>query len=118
MLWIDTQKKDTASSSGELAMSCYGCRYRSVFIIAQWKENDNEQKRQFILQHIDKVILLRKDFADYRDIDLDIKIIFRSWHGLYFVDAHTQGVKHVKCLFCRLTRPYTQRKNLHDHLIM
>lgn len=37
-----------------------------------------EQKRQFILQHIDKVILLRKDFADYRDIDLDIKIIFRS----------------------------------------
>ena len=37
-----------------------------------------EQKRQFILQHIDKVILLRKDFSDYRDIDLDIKIIFRS----------------------------------------
>ena len=37
-----------------------------------------EQKRQFILQHIDKVVLLRKDFSDYRDIDLDIKIIFRS----------------------------------------
>ena len=71
-----------------------------------------------MLQHIDKVVLLRKDFADYRDIDLDIKIIFRSWHGLYIVDAHTQGVKHVKCHFCRLTRPYTQRKNLHDHFIM
>lgn len=42
------------------------------------KKITHEQKRQFILQHIDKVILLRKDFADYRDIDIEVKIIFRS----------------------------------------
>ena len=35
-------------------------------------------KRNFILQHIEKVIVLRKDFTDWRDVDLDISIIFRS----------------------------------------
>ena len=35
-------------------------------------------KRNFILQHIEKVIVLRKDFSDWRDVDLDISIIFRS----------------------------------------
>ena len=37
-----------------------------------------EDKRQFILQHISKVVILRKDFADWHDIDLDVTIIFRS----------------------------------------
>lgn len=37
-----------------------------------------EEKRQYILQHVQKVIVLRKDFDDYRDIDLEITIIFRS----------------------------------------
>ena len=37
-----------------------------------------EEKRNFILQHIEKVIVLRKDFADPNDIDLEISIIFRS----------------------------------------
>ena len=37
-----------------------------------------EDKRNFILQHIEKVIILRKDFADPNDIDLEITIIFRS----------------------------------------
>ena len=37
-----------------------------------------DEKRQFILQHIQKVIILRKDFADVRDIDLDVTIVFRS----------------------------------------
>jgi site-specific DNA recombinase len=37
-----------------------------------------EEKRNFILQHIKKVILLRKDFDDVHDIDLEITIIFRS----------------------------------------
>ena len=37
-----------------------------------------EDKRQFILQHIQKVIILRKDFADVHDIDLDVTIVFRS----------------------------------------
>ena len=37
-----------------------------------------EEKRQFVLQHIQKVIVLRKDFDDWRDIDLEITIIFRS----------------------------------------
>lgn len=37
-----------------------------------------EEKRQFILQHISKVIILRKDFADWHDIDLEVTIIFRS----------------------------------------
>ena len=37
-----------------------------------------EEKRQYILQHIQKVIVLRKDFDDWRDIDLEITIIFRS----------------------------------------
>jgi site-specific DNA recombinase len=37
-----------------------------------------EEKRQFILQHIQKVIILRKDFADVHDIDLDVTIVFRS----------------------------------------
>ena len=37
-----------------------------------------EDKRQFILQHISKVIILRKDFADVHDIDLDVTIVFRS----------------------------------------
>ena len=36
------------------------------------------EKRQFILQHISKVIILRKDFADVHDIDLDVTIVFRS----------------------------------------
>ena len=37
-----------------------------------------QDKRNFILQHIEKVIVLRKDFADHNDIDLEITIIFRS----------------------------------------
>ena len=37
-----------------------------------------EEKRNFILQHIKKVIILRKDFDDVHDIDLEITIIFRS----------------------------------------
>ena len=35
------------------------------------------EKRQFVLEHIEQVVLLRKPFADYRDIDLQITIIFR-----------------------------------------
>ena len=37
-----------------------------------------EEKRQFILQHIKQVIILRKDFVDWKDVDLDVTIIFRS----------------------------------------
>ena len=37
-----------------------------------------EDKRNFILQHIEKVIVLRKPFEDFRDVDLDISIIFRQ----------------------------------------
>ena len=37
-----------------------------------------EEKRNFILQHIKKVIILRHDFDDVHDIDLEITIIFRS----------------------------------------
>ncbi len=36
-----------------------------------------EEKRQFILQHIKQVIVLRKDFDDFKDVDLDVTIIFR-----------------------------------------
>ena len=36
-----------------------------------------EEKRQFVLQHIEKVILLRHDFDDIYDVDLDITIVFR-----------------------------------------
>ena len=36
------------------------------------------EKRQFILQHIKQVIVLRKDFTDFRDVDLDVTIVFRS----------------------------------------
>lgn len=37
-----------------------------------------EDKRNFILQHIEKVIVLRKPFEDFHDVDLDISIIFRQ----------------------------------------
>ena len=37
-----------------------------------------EDKRNFILQHIEKVILVRKDFTDRNDVDLDVTIVFRS----------------------------------------
>jgi len=37
-----------------------------------------EEKRKYILQHIDKVIILRKDFDDWHDIDLEITIVFRQ----------------------------------------
>lgn len=37
-----------------------------------------EEKRQFILQYISKVIILRKDFDEWRNIDLDVTIVFRS----------------------------------------
>ena len=36
-----------------------------------------EEKRQYILQHVQKVIVLRKDFDNWRDIDLEITIVFR-----------------------------------------
>ena len=35
-----------------------------------------EEKRNFILQHISKVIVLRKDFVNRYDVDLDISIVF------------------------------------------
>lgn len=35
-----------------------------------------EEKRQFILNHISKVIVLRKDFTNRYDVDLEITIIF------------------------------------------
>lgn len=37
-----------------------------------------EQKRNFILENIKQVLLLRKDFDDIKDVDLNIKIVFRS----------------------------------------
>ena len=37
-----------------------------------------EDKRNFILQHIEKVILVRKDFTDRNDVGLDVTIVFRS----------------------------------------
>lgn len=37
-----------------------------------------EDKRSFILQHIEKVIVLRKPFEDFHDVDLDVSIIFRQ----------------------------------------
>ena len=37
-----------------------------------------EEKRQFVLNYISKVIVLRKDFVNRYDVDLDITIIFRS----------------------------------------
>ena len=37
-----------------------------------------EEKRQFILDHINKVIVLRKDFVNRYDVDLDVTIIFGS----------------------------------------
>ena len=35
-----------------------------------------EEKRAFILQHIQKVIVLRKDFVNRYDVDLDVTIVF------------------------------------------
>lgn len=40
------------------------------------KKITQEEKRNFILQHIQKVIVLRKDFVSRYDVDLDISIIF------------------------------------------
>ena len=37
-----------------------------------------EDKRNFILQNISKVYVLRKDFQKISDVDLEINIIFRS----------------------------------------
>lgn len=37
-----------------------------------------DEKRSFILENVKQVLLLRKDFDDIRNIDLEIKIIFRS----------------------------------------
>ena len=37
-----------------------------------------DDKRKFILQFIEKVIVLRKDFTDPYDVNLEISIIFRS----------------------------------------
>ena len=37
-----------------------------------------EDKRQFVLDHIEKVIVLRKDFVNRYDVDLDVTIIFGS----------------------------------------
>ena len=37
-----------------------------------------EDKRQYVLNHIEKVIVLRHDFVNRYDVDLDITIIFRS----------------------------------------
>lgn len=37
-----------------------------------------EEKRQFVLNYISKVIVLRKDFVNRYDVDLDITIIFGS----------------------------------------
>lgn len=37
-----------------------------------------EEKRQFVLDHISKVIVLRKDFVNRYDVDLDVTIIFGS----------------------------------------
>jgi len=37
-----------------------------------------EEKRQYILNHISKVIVLRQDFVNRYDVDLDITIIFGS----------------------------------------
>ena len=37
-----------------------------------------EEKRSFVLQHISKVIVLRKDFVNRYDVDLDITINFGS----------------------------------------
>ena len=40
------------------------------------KKITQEEKRNFILQHIQKVIVLRKDFVSRYDVDLEITIIF------------------------------------------
>ena len=37
-----------------------------------------EEKRQFVLDHVSKVIVLRKDFVNRYDVDLDVTIIFGS----------------------------------------
>jgi hypothetical protein len=37
-----------------------------------------EEKRQYVLNHIEKVIVLRHDFVNRYDVDLEITIIFRS----------------------------------------
>lgn len=37
-----------------------------------------EEKRQFILNHISKVIVLRHDFVNRYDVNLDITIIFKA----------------------------------------
>ena len=37
-----------------------------------------EEKRQYILNHISKVIVLRQDFVNRYDVDLDVTIIFGS----------------------------------------
>ena len=45
---------------------------------AKKRKITQEEKRQFVLQHIQKVIVLRKDFVNRYDVDLDITIIFGS----------------------------------------
>ena len=37
-----------------------------------------DDKRNFILENVKKVFLLRKDFDDIHNVNLEIKIIFRS----------------------------------------
>ena len=37
-----------------------------------------EEKRQFVLDHVSKVIVLRKDFVSRYDVDLDVTVIFGS----------------------------------------
>lgn len=45
---------------------------------AKKRKITQEEKRQFVLQHIQKVIVLRKDFVSRYDVDLDVTIIFGS----------------------------------------
>ena len=47
-------------------------------IVEDSKKVTKEEKRNFVLQHIQKVIVLRKDFVNRYDVDLDVAIVFGS----------------------------------------
>ena len=70
-------KKQEKSLKEKLSIKKEKINTAEIVSAAKGKISFND-KRNFILENVKKVILLRKDFDDIHNVNLEIKIIFRS----------------------------------------
>ena len=74
---LQVLKKQEQDLQGKLHINKNSIPTNEIVKDAKKGKITQEEKRQFVLQHIQKVIVLRKDFVNRYDVDLDITIVFK-----------------------------------------